>query len=390
MGNPRLLRITTVPISLHILLRGQLQFMQANNWEVLAVSANGSEVNEIKKSGIPHKCIAFTRTITPWRDVICIWGLIKVIREFDPVIIHTHTPKAGLLGMIAAWVCRVPVRLHTVAGLPLMEAKGAKRWLLKQTERLTYACATSVYPNSVGLLRFLSTTFKPFKSKFRVIGKGSSNGIDLSYLKKNESLRTLANQIRVSSQIPMGDFIFCFVGRIVKDKGLMELIMAFDELINEGKSCWLILIGHFEPDLDPLPKSIVTQIKSHPNIIHTGFQSDIRPWVLTSDALVLPSYREGFPNVLLQAGALEKPCIATNINGCNEIISHNKTGLLVPPKDTYELKSAMLKLYNNRDWGVNAGIKARTFISGNFDQDYVWREILREYQNQLAGVQKYS
>ena len=134
---PRLLRITTVPISLHLLLKGQPQFMMKNGFEVLTVSADGKELQAIKNAGIPHQIINLTRKISPIADSIALWKMIRLIKSFKPDIVHTHTPKAGLIGMIAAWICRVPIRLHTVAGLPVMEATGIKKSLLILTEKIT-------------------------------------------------------------------------------------------------------------------------------------------------------------------------------------------------------------------------------------------------------------
>jgi glycosyltransferase involved in cell wall biosynthesis len=383
----KLLRITTVPISLQYLLGGQLTYMQKHGFEVLAVSAGGPEVAFLEKEGISHKVIPFTRSITPFQDFVCLWQLIQLIRKIRPTIVHTHTPKAGLIGMIAGWACRIPIRLHTVAGLPLMEAKGLKKWLLIKTEQITYACATRVYANSIAMRDYIISELNIRNAKLKVIGKGSSNGIDLSYFQKSVELEDEASKIRNQYGVLQDDFVYCFVGRVVKDKGIVELIRSFIEIESAERSVWLFLVGHFEDELDPLPDDLKLQIANHPKIIHCGFQLDVRPWVLASDAFVLPSYREGFPNVVLQAGALERPCIVTDINGCNEIIKNNKTGMLVPIKDIVALKEAMLYLLQNTDKGVQMGNEVKKFIVTHFDQAYIWSEILKEYKKQLAIVQ---
>jgi len=385
MATPRLLRITTVPISLRLLLHGQLKFMQVQGFELLAVSADGPEVNEITKQGIPHAVVSFTRKITPIRDLYCLLQLITIILKFKPDIVHAHTPKAGLLGMIAAWICRVPIRMHTVAGLPMTEARGLKKSILKMSEKLTYHCATSVYPNSKGLHDYILKKFKVPNSKFKTIGKGSSNGIDLDYFKKTDALIKLSAGVRMRYGIDKDDFVYCFAGRVVKDKGITELINAFIKIDKEKRGVWLFLVGHFEDELDPLQQDIKLAITSHPRIIHPGFQQDIRPWIIACDVFVLPSYREGFPNVVLQAGSLEKPSIASDINGCNEIIRDSQTGILVPAKDTEALQRAMMSLLSNRDDGVKMGIASRKFIGAHFDQSYIWQELLMEYQKHLAN-----
>ena len=384
MVKARLLRITTVPISLLILLKGQLQYMQLHGFDVLAVSADGPEVSELTHLGIPHEVIPFTRSITLWKDLHCLFRLVRLIRKFHPDIVHTHTPKAGLLGMMAAWICRVPYRMHTVAGLPYQETQGLRRAILRITELATYSFARNVFPNSNGLLRYMQAEFPFHIRKYKVIGRGSSNGVDVNHYTVNDNLLVEQTHTRSRNNIPGDHFVYCFVGRLVRDKGIAELVQAFAQLSEQWNDVWLFLVGHFEQDHDPLPPDIKEQIIRHRRIIHEGFQRDIRPWVLASNVLVLPSYREGFPNVLLQAGCLLKPCIATDINGCNEIIQDQLTGLLIPTKDVQSLKSAMTKLYTDRNLGVRAGKDARNFISKNYDQLYIWNEILKEYQKHLG------
>jgi hypothetical protein len=197
MKKTRLLRITTVPISLHLLLRGQFRFMQEQGYEVYTMSADGKEIPEVLKEGVQHILVPMTRKITPLQDIKCLWKMINVIRSIRPDIVHTHTPKAGLLGMMAAWLCGVPVRMHTVAGLPLVESSGLKRFILVATERLTYFCATRVYPNSVGLQDFMLQSLGVKNDKLKIIGKGSSNGIDTGYFKKSD---VLLNQSKKDSR----------------------------------------------------------------------------------------------------------------------------------------------------------------------------------------------
>lgn len=379
---PRLLRITTASISLKLLLRGQFTFFQQQGFEVLTVSADGPEVKDIIAEGVAHQVVGMTRMITPFQDLICLWQLMRVIRKFKPDIIHTHTPKAGLLGMMAARFCGIPVRLHTVAGLPLMEAKGIKRLVLKLTERITYRCATGVFPNSKGLLEFIRKEFNIQQSKFKIIGKGSSNGIDSSYFSKTEALKAEACEIRKRYQIPADAIVFGFAGRIVKDKGMVELVKAFRKL-SLSASTRLILIGPFEEELDPLPHDIMEFIQRDKQIIKAGFQHDVRPWLLASDVFVFPSYREGFPNVVMQAACLGVPCIVSDINGCNEIIEDKVSGVMVPPKNEMALYEAMMNISTDKDLCTSFAVRARAFVSENFDQQYVWHELLKEYREVL-------
>jgi glycosyltransferase involved in cell wall biosynthesis len=375
----KILRITTVPISLKYLLKGQLSFMQENGFEVLAVSAEGKErIDVMQQERVSHIIVPMTRAITPIQDFICLFKLIGVITKFKPDIVHTHTPKAGLLGMVAAFFCSVPLRMHTVAGLPLMEANGLKRKVLIFTEWLTYLFASRVYPNSYGLKKFINENIRVPEKKLKVIGKGSSNGIDTDYFSLRDDVKKMALQIKNLNNIEDSTITFCFVGRVVKDKGIEELLIAFDSL-SQSKKVKLILVGPFEDELDPITDASRAIIESNKNVILTGFQNDVRPFIAASDIFVFPSYREGFPNVVMQACCLEVPCIVSDINGCNEIIEQNKTGIIVKPKDVESLYQAMLLLADDGVMRNEFGKKSRAFVKANFDQQYIWQLLLAEY-----------
>lgn len=355
--------------------------MSSQGFEVWASSADGRETEEIRKEGAVHFPIPFTRKVTPFQDLICLVRLIRLIRRIRPHIVHTHTPKAGLLGMFAALVCRVPVRMHTVAGLPSMAASGWKRGLLNLTEFITYACAHRVYPNSTGLRTFIDTHFPSASSKLKIIGKGSSNGIDIAYFSPSATLQQEAKDLRDKLKIPGAAVVFSFLGRLVRDKGLVELVTAFVTL--PGENSWLLLIGPEEPDLDPLPAGTLNMIRTHPRIVLAGFQKEVRAWLLASDVFVFPSYREGFPNAVMQASCLERPCIVSDINGCNEIIEDGKTGCIVPPKNTLLLQSAMATLMVDSDLRRRFGSASRQFVATNFSHSFVWNELLQEYKSML-------
>lgn len=381
--NPRILRITTVPISLKLLLKGQLTFFQEQGFEILAVSAAGKEVDYLKENGIPHEAVPMTRTISLLQDLRCLWKLIRLISSFKPDIVHTHTPKAGLLGMIASWVCNVPIRLHTVAGLPLMETKGIKRNLLNITERITYSCATRVYPNSYGLYDFIHSTFRIPNTKVKIIGKGSSNGIDTDYFTRTNEVEISANAIRNQYAIQKDEIVFSFVGRLVQDKGLVELVKAFKQILNKQKAK-LILVGVFEEELDPLPRDIMEFLKSSPHVILTGFQHDVRPFLVASHTFVFPSYREGFPNGVMQAACLEVPCIVSDINGCNELIHHKTSGRIVPVKNVEKLLEAMVETINDPIEARRMASEAHKFVVSHFKREFVWNALLEEYRSLLT------
>lgn len=382
---PKLIRITTVPVSLSVLLRRQLQFMSAY-FDVLAVASPGKELEKVAaEEGVRTEAVGMTRAITPVRDMIALWKLYRLIKREQPDIVHTHTPKAGLLGMIAARLAGVPVRMHTVAGLPLMEAGGWKKRILKWAERLTYACATSVYPNSRNLTSYILAGRFCDVYKLKVLGHGSSNGIDMDYFRPSPEVLSAAGRLKRELGIEADDFVFVFIGRLVKDKGITELVEAFAALRTKYRPIKLLLVGPFEPERDPLPENVMAQIAADPAILHVGFREDVRPYLAISQVLTFPSYREGFPNVPMQAGCFSIPSIVTDINGCNEIIEGGKNGLLIPVKQAEPLRAAMELLLTNDGLYSLLKADARRWIKERYEQKQFWDLLLTEYHDQLKS-----
>lgn len=378
----KIIRITTVPISLKILLNEQLKFMN-NHFEVVGVASEGKELKEVEeREGIRTISLNMSREITPLKDFISLFNMIFLLLKEKPDIVHTHTPKAGIVGMLASLICRVPHRLHTVAGLPVMEAKGKKKKLLLFVEKLTYACATKVYPNSKGLEEYILDNNLTSQHKLKVVGYGSSNGIDTEYFKKTDEVLKSSKQIRAKYHLE-DRFIFCFVGRIVKDKGTDELICTFSKLSDEFENISLLLVGNYENDLDPISENSIHTIQNSKNIIEVGYQNDIRPYLASSDCFVLPTYREGFPNVVLQACSMGLPCIVTNINGCNEIIQDNINGLIVEPKNEDDLYEAMKRFLDEKNLADKLSSNTRKDIIDKYDRKQFFKYLLDEYNEVL-------
>lgn len=357
--------------------------MTENGFDVLGVSSEGKELDDIKKEeGISVCVLNMTRTISPFRDLKSFWQMYRLFVKEKPLIVHSHTPKAGIVSMFAAKLAGVPIRLHTVAGLPLMEARGIKRIILNAVEKLTYTFATKVYPNSNGLYDFiLSNKFAP-KHKLQVIANGSSNGIDTTHFSTKNITKEQTNNLKINLGILPDDFVYVFVGRLVGDKGINELVIAFAQLKTFNSK--LLLVGPFENDLDPLQPETLLEIKNNPNIISVGFQEDVRPFLAISDCFVFPSYREGFPNVVMQAGAMGLPSIVTNINGCNEIIIEGQNGTLIPIKNWKLLKDAMIKMKEDVAWRDSLQANSRSLIINRYKQELVWDFLLKEYKKFLA------
>lgn len=378
----KLIRITTVPISLKTLLRGQHRFMSQNNFDVIGVSSRGQELNDVQsEEGIEVVELEMTRTISPIQDIKSLWNFYKLCKREKPLIVHSHTPKAGIVGMLGAKLAGVPIRLHTVAGLPLMESTGFKRKVLNFVEKITYQSSNKVYPNSVGLYNFIIENNLTFKDKLKVIANGSSNGIDTSFFVKTNISVVQQSNLKESLNISPKDFVFIFVGRLVGDKGINELVQAFSEIKNSHAK--LVLVGQFESSLDPLELETLRQIEKNPRIIHVGFQKDVRPYFAIADALVFPSYREGFPNVVMQAGAMELPSIVTDINGCNEIIEDGVNGIIIPVKNTSAILQAMNAIMEDQELYQKLKANSRKMITNRYEQQVVWNALLEEYNTLL-------
>lgn len=379
----KIIRITTVPISLKVLLKGQHRFMSSKGFNVLGVAAPGKDLDEVSQfEEIQVHPLAMTRTISPFADLMSLWNFYNLCKKHKPKIVHSHTPKAGIIGMLGAKLAGVPIRLHTVAGMPLMEATGMKRKVLDFVEKLTYRAATKVYPNSRGLYDFILDHNFTQKDKLAVLANGSSNGIDTTFFSQAHFKESDNQNLRQSLGIDETDFLFIFVGRLVGDKGLNELITAFVNLsksMTSSNHVKLLLVGSFESELDPLNQKTLVEIKNNLNIISVGFQKDIRPYMAISDALVFPSYREGFPNVVMQAGAMGLPSIVSDINGCNEIIIEGKNGTIIPVKSAVAIQTAMMRFIDDISFFNQLKLNARTMIADRYEQHVVWQAILKEY-----------
>ncbi len=369
----KIIRASTIPMSLNILLKGQLK-MLSQHYDVLAVSSPGDDLQVVAtREGVRVEAVPMERHISPFKDLKALIRLIKLFRTERPWMVHSLTPKAGLLCMMAARISGVPIRVHTFTGLLFPYAKGFKRRLLMLTDRLTCACATVVNPEGEGVKRDLEQariTNKPLV----IIGNGNVNGIDLDYFQPSEVVSALAHKYKRDDL-----FTFCFVGRVVGDKGMNELAHALQRLLGDHPNVRLLIVGSFEDKLDPVQPATKEFFLNSPQVDFMGWQDDIRPFLAASDAFVFPSYREGFPNVLLQAGAMGLPIIATDINGANEIIIQGENGVIIPPKDEDSLFLAMKSFAENLGLIRQMAGKARQLIASRYEQRALWNSLLDFY-----------
>ncbi|MBN1990363.1 MAG: glycosyltransferase family 4 protein [Bacteroidales bacterium] len=384
MVKPKLIRITTVPSSLRGLLKGQLKFM-TQFFDVIAISSPGDELSEFEnEEGVRVIPVQIKRSPNPIRDLLSIYRMYRIFKREKPTIVHTHTPKAGFVGMTAAFLAKVPIRLHTVAGLPLMTRKGINMKILIWIEYITYQFAHRVYPNSIGLREYLLSLNIVKLEKLKVIGCGSSNGIDLEYFNPELISENQVNELKIQLNIKPTDFVFITIGRIVKDKGINELLAATWNLVGNYPNIKLLLLGKFENELDPVDKRLEKFAQNSEHIILAGYQKDIRPYLQLADVFVHPSYREGFPNVVMQACAFNKACIVTDINGSNELIRHNRNGIVVPIKNVEKLEQAMEFLCKNPDIRKQYSENNRYIMKQFYSRPKVWNSIYHEYMDLLS------
>ncbi|PRY88072.1 glycosyltransferase family 4 protein [Mongoliibacter ruber] len=380
---PKLIRITTVPLSLKLLLAGQMKFMKDAGWEVLMVSADGREIGEVtRREGCAHHVIPFTRKITPFHDLYCLWLLFLLFRKEKPDIVHSHTPKAGLLAMIAAKLAGVKIKIHTVAGMPYMVADKGKKKLLIAMEKLTFRWADEVWPNSYSLKEFMQKEGLLDDSKVKVIGNGSSNGVDLERFNRNALAENhlIAATIRITPS--ENDFLILAVGRLVRDKGVEELVEAFlkSKVSKYGK---LVLLGSFEQKLNPIKDDIIRKIQDHPRIVQVEWTDHVAHYFALADVLVHASHREGFPNVILEAGAMQVPVICSDIIGNIDLITNRETGLVYPVKNVEILKDALEFAFVKRDYMQQLADNLYHKVKEKFGRENMHHLILENYSRLL-------
>lgn len=385
----KLLRIVTSTVSL-VLIKGQYRYLREHGIDVIVVTGPPplSDKDIALLEGAPHRLMPhLVRPISVWNDVKALFELIMLIRREKPDVVHANTPKASLLGITAAWWCRVPHRIYTVTGLRFQTATGLFRRLLITMERITCRLSTKVIPEGDGVAKTLRAeriTRKPLNK----LHNGNINGLDLAHFDKKAIPMDLLNIAKSETGFTDKHFTFIFVGRIVKDKGICELLEAFSRLYQEDPDVRLVLVGDFEPKLDPLPEEVDQTIKTHKAIYCTGWQDDVRPWLAVADALAFPSYREGFPNVVMQAGAMELPCVVSDINGCNEIIIEGENGLIVPPHDASALYHGMKRIMEDKVLYNHCKQNARPLIASRYKQEDVWQATLEMYQSLTSKLNK--
>ncbi len=380
MEKKKIIRISNIPQTMNLFCKGLFKELSAN-YEVVAVSSPEPALKEIEeREGIRTIAVPIERRMAPLKDIVTLYRLIKVFRKERPNLVHSVGLKAALLGMCAAYLTKVEFRVHTFTGLAFPTATGAKRALLKWIDKMICSFATHLLPEGRGVERDLLQA-KITKKPLKVLGNGNIRGIDLEYYKISQEVEREAAAIKDSE-----NFTFLFVGRIVAAKGINELVEAFVRLNSELPATRLILVGGYDDGIDPISAESRKIIKTHNKIVEAGVKEDVRPWYVAADCFILPSYREGFPNVVIEAGAMGLPSIVTDINGANEIIIEGENGIIIPPQNAEALYSAMKEIVTNEATRQKMAGAARSLIASRYEQSYVYG-CLKEFYASLLNPQ---
>lgn len=379
----KLIHVTTVPETLGFFV-GQVQYMAAHGFEVHALSSPGAALQAFGEAqGVAVHGVAMPRRISPLHDLEALGRIRATLRVLRPQIVHAHTPKGGLLGMMGAWLAGVPLRIYHIHGLPFTTAAGRRRELLRGTERVACALAHQVLCVSESVRRVAVEEGLCPPEKIRVLLRGSINGVDSAGRFDPERGTAARAAVRTRFGIPADAPVVGFVGRLVRDKGVVELAEAWAGLRGAFPDAHLLVVGPVEPR-DPVPAAVLEALREDPQVHLTG-AADAAEIYPAMDLVALPTYREGFPVVPLEAAAMGLPVVATRVPGCVDAIQDGSTGMLVPAADAAALGAAIGRYLGDPELRARHGARARARVRSEYLPEDVWEATRREYLRLMSA-----
>ena len=381
-GGPiKVAHIATVDRSLRIQLLAQMRSLQEAGYDVYGIASPGPESAGVTAAGIPFIPAPMTRRVTPFADLSSLVSLYRILKSESFQIVHTHTPKAGLLGQIAATLAGTPVVVHTLHGLYFHDnSPKLKRRLLVLLEKLTARWSDLILSQSS---EDVHTAVRERICDADVIRR-LGNGVDVAQFDPRKVDPNEVDALRKEFSIPAESPVVGFVGRMVAEKGLHELLQAARLVLNQQPSTRFLIVGHREPaKADAVEPSLAAHYGVADACVFTGPRTDLPPIYQLMDVHTLPSHREGFPRTPMEAALMSKPSVVTDVRGCREAVVDGQTGLLVPPRDPGRLAAAILKLLGDSDLRLRLGLAARERGIQLFDERTVHEIVKTEYQRLL-------
>ena len=371
----RIARVSTVAFFVETQLSDQITALSRAGADVTVVASEPALTKSIP--GATYTSIDIARDINLLRDLTALLKLFIFFRRNAFDIVHSTTPKAGFLCSIAARLARVPIRLHTYTGQTWVELTGLKRLIVKACDTLISVLNSRCYTDSISQKAFLVERGVVRKDKIRTLGAGSLAGVDLIRFNRSRFNQAEIDAIKDEFNIPHTEPIFLFVGRISSEKGIFELLSAFDQVTRSGFNSNLLLVGPKEVDIEIQINKLTAPTKKR--IFTPGFSNKPEGFMAISDILVLPSYREGFGTVVIEAASMGLPCIGTSIYGLSDSIVDGETGILVPPKNVPELALAMERLIADPKLRAHMGTQARQRVEKDFSSSAINSQLIAEY-----------